>query len=192
VTSFKPPRLLLELSAEFAGNPDSDHVRRRCHDAGRRGPDGNHDSISWAWGFGVVLGVYTAARISGAHLNPAVTLALATFKGFPWRSVLPYWLAQVSGAFVAALLVRWNYSSILAKADPGHTFKTQLVFSTLPGNGTLPVKRVGCVPRPDHRYGTAAVPYLRSDRPQQRPATVQSGALDHRHHCRRHRYGMGS
>ncbi|WP_328466941.1 MIP/aquaporin family protein [Streptomyces sp. NBC_00448] len=96
---------------------------------------GNHDSISWAWGLGVTLGVYLAARLSGAHLNPAVTLTLATFKGFPWRKVAPYMAAQVLGAFCAALLVRWNYTEVLARADPGHTIKTQFIFSTLPGNG---------------------------------------------------------
>ena len=96
---------------------------------------GNHDSISWAWGLGVTLGVYLAARLSGAHLNPAVTLTLAVFKGFSWKKVAPYMLAQVLGAFCAALLVRWNYTEVLARADPGHTIKTQFVFSTLPGNG---------------------------------------------------------
>jgi glycerol uptake facilitator protein len=96
---------------------------------------GDHDSIAWAWGLGVTFGVYVAARLSGAHLNPAVTVALAAFKGFPWRKVLPYSAAQTLGAFTAALLVRWNYSEVLARYDPGHTFKTQFVFSTLPGNG---------------------------------------------------------
>ncbi|MEV5340871.1 MIP/aquaporin family protein [Streptomyces sp. NPDC052676] len=102
---------------------------------------GDHDSIAWAWGLGVTLGVYVAARISGAHINPAVTLALAAFKGFPWKKVAPYAVAQTAGAFVAALLVRWNYTEALAKADPGHTIKTQGVFSTLPANGNtnLPV-----------------------------------------------------
>jgi glycerol uptake facilitator protein len=96
---------------------------------------GGHDSIAWAWGLGVTLGVYLAARLSGAHLNPAVTLTLAVFKGFSWKKVVPYWIAQTLGAFVAALLVRWNYTEVLARADPGHTIKTQFVFSTLPGNG---------------------------------------------------------
>ncbi|ANJ11033.1 aquaporin family protein [Streptomyces parvulus] len=116
---------------------------------------GDHDSIAWAWGFGVTLGVYVAARLSGAHLNPAVTLALATFKGFPWRKVLPYALAQTAGAFVAALIVRWNYSEALAKADPGHTIKTQTVFSTLPANGNpaLPVHEWGAFR--DQVIGTA-------------------------------------
>ena len=63
---------------------------------------GDHDSIAWAWGLGVTLGIYVASRISGAHLNPAVTVALAVFKGFAWRKVAPYALAQTAGAFLAA------------------------------------------------------------------------------------------
>ncbi|MBW0114218.1 MIP/aquaporin family protein [Pseudonocardia abyssalis] len=96
---------------------------------------GDHDSITWAWGIGVTLGVYVAARLSGAHLNPAVTIALAAFKGFSWRKVAPYALAQTAGAFVAALIVRFVYSDLINKVDPGHTIATQGIFSTLPGNG---------------------------------------------------------
>jgi len=119
---------------------------------------GNHDSIAWAWGLGVTLGVYVAGRISGAHLNPAVTVALAVFQGFPWRKVAPYALAQTAGAFVAALLVRWNYTEVLAKLDPGHSIKTQGVFSTLPGNGTLPVSDLGALR--DQIIGTAILVFV--------------------------------
>ena len=119
---------------------------------------GDHDSIAWAWGLGVMLGIYVAGRISGAHINPAVTLALAMFQGFPWRKVAPYVSAQVAGAFVAALLVRWNYSEVLAKFDPGHTIKSQGVFSTLPGNGTLPVSDLGALR--DQIIGTAILVLL--------------------------------
>ncbi|MEU8206114.1 MIP family channel protein [Streptosporangium sp. NPDC049046] len=101
----------------------------------------------------MTLGVYVAARTSGAHLNPAVTVALAAFKGFSWRKVLPYALAQTTGAFVAALIVRFNYSEVLQKADPGLTIKTQGVFSTLPGNGTLPIGTWGAFR--DQVIGTA-------------------------------------
>jgi glycerol uptake facilitator protein len=136
--------LIGELSAEFAGTMIlilfGAGVVAQVVGGGAltdpKGGLGSHDSIAWAWGLGVTLGVYLAARLSGAHLNPAVTVALAAFKGFPWQKVLPYALAQTAGAFVAALLVRWNYTEVLAKADPGHTIKTQFVFSTLPGNGS--------------------------------------------------------
>ncbi len=119
---------------------------------------GNHDSIAWAWGLGVTLGIYVAGKISGAHLNPAVTIALAAFQGFSWRKVLPYSVAQTAGAFAAAILVRWNYTEVLAKADPGHTIKTQGVFSTLPGNGTLPVSELGALR--DQIIGTAILVFV--------------------------------
>jgi glycerol uptake facilitator protein len=119
---------------------------------------GNHDSIAWAWGLGVMLGVYVAGRISGAHLNPAVTIALATFKGFSWRKVAPYSLAQLAGAFVGALIVRWNYSEVIAKFDPGHTIKSQGIFSTLPGNGSAPVSDWGAFR--DQIIGTAILLFL--------------------------------
>lgn len=119
---------------------------------------GNHDSIAWAWGIGVTMGIYVAGKISGAHLNPAVTLALAVFKGFSWRKVAPYALAQTAGAFVAALLVRWNYSEVLATFDPGHTIKSQGIFSTLPGNGALPVSGMGALR--DQIIGTAILVFV--------------------------------
>jgi glycerol uptake facilitator protein len=104
-----------------------------------KGALGDHDSIAWAWGLGVTFGVYTAARISGAHLNPAVTVALAAFSDFSWRKVVPFALAQTLGAFVAALLVRVVYADAIASIDPGHTIVTQGIFSTLPGNGAMDV-----------------------------------------------------
>jgi glycerol uptake facilitator protein len=98
------------------------------------GAMGDHDSIAWAWGIGVILGVYVAGRISGGHINPAVTIALAAFKGFPWRKVLPYTLAQTAGAFVAAIIVRFVYADLIARIDPDHTIASQGIYSTLPGN----------------------------------------------------------
>ncbi|MEU6415425.1 MIP/aquaporin family protein [Microbispora sp. NPDC046933] len=151
-------RLLGELAAEFAGTAILILFGVGVVAQVVAGGIGDHDSIAWAWGLGVTLGVYAAARISGAHLNPAVTVALAVFKGFSWRKVLPYALAQTAGAFVAALLVRWNYAEVLAKVDPGHTIKTQGVFSTLPGNGTLPVTQWGALR--DQIIGTAILLFL--------------------------------
>jgi glycerol uptake facilitator protein len=154
----KQRTLLAELAAEFAGTLIlilfGVGVVAQVVAAGI----GDHDSIAWAWGLGVVLGVYVAARVSGAHLNPAVTLALAVFRGFSWRKVLPYSLAQTAGAFVAALLVRWNYSEVIAAIDPNHTIDTQGIFSTLPGNGTLPVGTWGAFR--DQIIGTAILLFL--------------------------------
>ncbi len=94
--------------------------------------NGDANSIHFAWGFGVMFGVYVAARVSGAHLNPAVTLSLALFRGFAWAKVAPYVVAQFLGAFTAALVVRWNYTEAIGRFDPGHTIKSQGIFSTLP------------------------------------------------------------
>jgi glycerol uptake facilitator protein len=91
-------------------------------------------SIHWAWGIGVVMGVYVAGGISGAHLNPAVTLAVALRRGFPWGKVGPYWLAQIVGAFLAALVVRWNFWEAFDRFDPAKGFKSQVVFNTYPNN----------------------------------------------------------
>jgi glycerol uptake facilitator protein len=157
-TRFKTPGLAGELAAEFAGTMIlilfGVGVVAQVAAAGI----GDHDSIAWAWGLGVTLGVYVAARVSGAHLNPAVTIALAVFKGFSWRKVAPYSLAQTLGAFVAALIVRWNYTEVLNAADPGLTIKTQGVFSTLPGNGTLPVSEWGAFR--DQIIGTAILLFV--------------------------------
>jgi glycerol uptake facilitator protein len=133
--------LLGELSAEFAGTMILIlfGVGVVAQVVTSEGAFGDHDSIAWAWGLGVMLGIYTAARISGAHLNPAVTVALAAFRGFEWHKVLPFALAQTFGAFVAALLIRWTYSDAIAGVDPDHTMATQGIFSTLPGNGALDI-----------------------------------------------------
>lgn len=62
-----------------------------------KGANGGQVTISIAWGLGVVMGRYVPVGVSGAHLNPAVTIALAVHRGFPWRKVLPFSLAQTLG-----------------------------------------------------------------------------------------------
>ena len=150
--------LLAELSAEFAGTFILILFGVGVVAQVVAGEIGNHDSIAWAWGLGVTLGIYVAGRISGAHLNPAVTIALAAFRGFSWAKVAPYSLAQTLGAFTAALVVRWNYTEVIAKVDPGHTIKTQGIFSTLPGNGTAPIHTGGALR--DQIIGTAILMLL--------------------------------
>ena len=61
--------------------------------------------IATAWGLAVFVGVIVAGPISGAHLNPAVTIGLAIAGKFAWASVLPYIIAQFAGAFFGAVTV---------------------------------------------------------------------------------------
>jgi glycerol uptake facilitator protein len=65
--------------------------------------------ITVAWGLAVAIAVYAVGRISGAHINPAVTIALATSGAFPLVEVIPYIIAQMLGAFVGAVLVYLHY-----------------------------------------------------------------------------------
>jgi glycerol uptake facilitator protein len=92
---------------------------------------GGYTNITLGWGLAVFLGICVAGRVSGAHLNPAVTLTLAVFRDFPWNKVAPYVLAQVAGAFVAAALVYFNYLPAFHKFDP-ELSKTVGVFATFP------------------------------------------------------------
>jgi glycerol uptake facilitator protein len=70
-----------------------------------KGRDSGWIVITVGWGVAVTVGVYAVGRISGAHLNPAVTIALATIGSFPWQNVAGYVAAQMAGAFVGAVLV---------------------------------------------------------------------------------------
>lgn len=76
--------------------------------------------ISIIWGVGVGLAVYCTAGISGAHLNPAVTIAFALFHGFDKQKILPYIVAQVLGAFCAAALVYALYVNLFTEYEVAH------------------------------------------------------------------------
>ncbi|MDZ4802293.1 MAG: MIP/aquaporin family protein [Bryobacteraceae bacterium] len=100
--------------------------------------NGGFTNITIAWGLGVTMGVYMTAKISGGHLNPAVTLAMAVFRGFPWWRVLPYMAAQVFGAFLGAALVYLNYRPAFLKYDPSLS-QSAGVFATFPAFPDLPM-----------------------------------------------------
>jgi glycerol uptake facilitator protein len=65
--------------------------------------------ITTGWGLAVALAVYVSGRVGGGHLNPAVTLALASRGEFPASRVVPYWVAQVAGGMAGAFLVYLDY-----------------------------------------------------------------------------------
>lgn len=92
--------------------------------------------ITTAWGLAVALAVYAVGRVSGAHINPAVTLALAAVGRFPWASVPGYLAAQLLGAMLGAVLVWLTYLAHWAET-PDPTLKLA-VFSTIPA-----VRRAG-------------------------------------------------
>ena len=131
--------MLPELAAEFFGtlililfgNGVVAMVVLFGHGAAGEIVNGGYTNITIAWGLAVTMGVYVAGRISGGHINPAVTLAVAVFRGFPWKKVIPYWIAQTAGAFVAAAIVYWNYRPQFHVADPGLDH-TAGVFTTFP------------------------------------------------------------
>lgn len=79
-------------------------------------PAYNWNTIAFGWCFAVMVAVYVAGGVSGAHINPAVTLAMAVKRGFPWAKVVPYWIAQVLGAFLGALGVFLCYMDGLVQA----------------------------------------------------------------------------
>jgi glycerol uptake facilitator protein len=79
-------------------------------------PAYNWNTITIGWAFAVIIAVYVTGGVSGAHLNPAVTLALAVKRDFPMGKVIPFWLAQLIGAFLGAAGVYLTHSDGLAAA----------------------------------------------------------------------------
>ncbi len=100
--------------------------------------------ITTGWGVAVAVAVYAVGRISGAHLNPAVTIALAAIGSFSWARVPGYVLAQMAGAFGGAVLVWLTYLPHWAlTADPAAKLG---VFCTAPA-----------IPRKAHNFMTEAI-----------------------------------
>jgi len=98
-----------------------------------RNSKGEHSGwivITLGWGMAVALAVYSVGAISGAHINPAVTVGLASIGAHPWALVPGYIVAQLLGAFVGAVLVWLTYYDHWKETDDP-TLKLG-VFSTIP------------------------------------------------------------
>jgi glycerol uptake facilitator protein len=76
--------------------------------------------VAIVWGIGIALAIHLTASLSGAHLNPSVTFALAVWGRFPWRRVLPYVLAQLAGAFLASVVLYGIYADELVRYESAH------------------------------------------------------------------------
>ncbi len=97
---------------------------------GTKGSDSGWVGISLAWGIAVFIGVFISADVSGAHLNPAVTIGLATAGKFSWTLAPGYFIAQVLGGMMGNLLVWLTYKKQYeATEDAGAILGT---FSTSP------------------------------------------------------------
>ena len=92
--------------------------------------------ITTGWGLAVAMGVYASARISGGHINPAVTLGLAAIGKFPWHDVPKYLAAQFIGAFLGAIIVWLAYLAHWPVTEDAG--KKLVVFSTAPA-----IRRLG-------------------------------------------------
>ncbi|GAA5862165.1 hypothetical protein JCM8547_007761 [Rhodosporidiobolus lusitaniae] len=105
---------------------------------------GAYQSMNWAWGLGVMTSIYIAGGVSGGHTNPAVTLVLALFRGFPWKMVPRYIFAQIFGAFCGALIIYGNYKRAIQEYD-----SEKLIYATTTSNAsatlfiTAPATQIG-------------------------------------------------
>ncbi|KAF8902592.1 aquaporin-like protein [Gymnopilus junonius] len=85
---------------------------------------GEYISTNFGWGIGLAMAVWISAGISGGHVNPAITLALATWRGFPWKKVPAYIFAQVMGGIVGAGLVYAQYIHAIDIFEGGRDVRT--------------------------------------------------------------------
>lgn len=106
---------------------------------------GTFSSINFAWGFAVLCTIHVAGGISGAHANPAVTLSLALFRGFPLRLVPAYVGAQLLGSFIGAAIAYGLYLPAI-DAWEGQGIRTVFgdkatasLFVTIPTEQTTPL-----------------------------------------------------
>ena len=76
--------------------------------------------VAVVWAVGVSLGIYTAASLSGAHINPAITVVAAVYDKFPLRRVIPYWVAQVAGAATASIVLYGMFAEVIIEFERQH------------------------------------------------------------------------
>lgn len=141
MTAQQQPTLSGQCTAEFLGTALLIFFGTGCVAALKvGGASFGQWEISIIWGIGVSMAIYLTAGVSGAHLNPAVSIALCLFGGFDKRKLPFYILAQIAGAFCSAALVYTLYSSLFFDYEQAHqmirgstaSLELASVFSTYP------------------------------------------------------------
>jgi glycerol uptake facilitator protein len=120
--------------------------------------------ISFAFGFIITALVYSLGKVSGCHINPAVTFALAVTRRMPWKEVPAYWVAQYAGAIIGAFAiwgvfgqnaVTFGMGQTHFAADATTTYYVQAALAEFLGTGLLLLAIIGIVDSrsPDHLAG---------------------------------------
>lgn len=140
-TALRQPTLSSQCIAEFFGTALLIFFGTGCVAALKvAGASFGLWEISIIWGIGVSMAIYLTAGVSGAHLSPAVSIALSVFGGFEKRKLPFYIIAQIAGAFCGAALVYTLYSSLFFDYEQAHamvrgsqeSLELASVFSTYP------------------------------------------------------------
>lgn len=102
--------------------------------------------VAVVWGIAVAMAIYTVGSVSGAHLNPAITSAMALFRGFPARNIPGYVLSQLTGAFLAAATLYVLFGGIIhdfettrqiVRGQPGSELSAMMYGEYFPNPGTV-------------------------------------------------------
>ncbi|OTA99404.1 hypothetical protein M426DRAFT_47133, partial [Hypoxylon sp. CI-4A] len=91
---------------------------------------GSYETSCWAWGFAWMFGIYLGGGVSGAHMNPAISISLSLFRGFPWRSCIVYVIVQFAASLVAGALAYGIYRDSIRYIDPTMANTAKTFFST--------------------------------------------------------------
>lgn len=98
---------------------------------------GTYETSCWAWGLSFMFGIYLGGGVSGAHMNPVISVSLAIFRGFPWRRCGVYVVVQIVAAFAGAALAYLLYRDAILEVDPALT-QTYAAFFTVPKTWVSP------------------------------------------------------
>lgn len=91
---------------------------------------GDYETASFAWGFAFMFGIYIGGGVSGAHMNPSISISLSLFRGFPWRQCVMYIIVQFVASMAAAALAYGVYYDAIHFVDPEMTESYTNFFSS--------------------------------------------------------------